>query len=84
MSTENLQLNLFSAVASSSKSVVVPWHCRCGGTTASLGSSQGVHAGRLLCDECGRFIKWTSAVFTAEIRSGFVTGRSSFQPGARP
>jgi hypothetical protein len=78
------QLNLFTATAPSSARVPAPRPCRCGGTTAILESSRSIHAGELRCSECGHHIAWASHALAAEIRSSFVTGRSSFRPGDRP
>jgi hypothetical protein len=78
------QLDLFGATANPSACVPAPRPCRCGGETAILESSRSIHAGELRCADCGRHMRWASHAFVAEIRSGFVTGRSSFEPGSRP
>jgi hypothetical protein len=36
------------------------------------------------CGDCGKHLKWASHALASEIRSGFVTGLSSFDPGCRP
>ena len=65
--------------------LIAPRPCRCGCTTARLGSSQAMHAGRLTCEECGSFVGWASHALVAEIRaSSFATGLSSFDLGERP
>jgi hypothetical protein len=80
------QLSLFDLPTSPSTVPIVtaPRACRCGCTTAILGSSQAMHAGRMLCSACGGFMGWASHALVNEARAGFVTGISSYDPGTRP
>jgi hypothetical protein len=78
-------LSLFPELVSRSTlpTLNAPRPCRCGCTTARLGCSQAMHAGKLTCRECGAFLGWASHALVADIRE-FVTGTSSCEPGARP
>ena len=80
------QLDVFGVTTSASAfPTIIAWRpCRCGCATATLGSSHSVHAGRLTCSACRSFMGWASHVLVAEIRRGFVTGLSTFEPGFRP
>jgi len=80
------QLSLFPDITSPSTFplIVAPRPCRCGCTTAALGSSRGPHAGELICSDCGTHLMWASHALVAEIRAGFATGLSSFSPGSAP
>ena len=79
-------LDLFGGTTSASAfPTIIAWRqYRCGCPTATLGSSHSVHAGQLTCSACGSFMGWPSHVLVAEVREGFVTGLSTFEPGFRP
>jgi hypothetical protein len=79
-------LSLFPELVSCSTLPMLsaPRPCRCGSTMATPLSSCGPHAGRLICSACGAFLGWASHAAVAESRARFVTGVSSFEPGARP
>jgi len=80
------QLDVFGVTTSASAfPTIIAWRqYRCGCPTATLGSSHSVHAGQLTCSACGSFMGWPSHVLVAEVREGFVTGLSTFEPGFRP
>jgi hypothetical protein len=65
-----VQLDLFGAPtsAASLSTVLVSRRCRCGGTTARLGSSCAMHAGRLTCSDCGLFLGWASHALVTDTR----------------
>jgi hypothetical protein len=60
------QLDLFSGGTTPSTSphgllVALPSACVCGAHEAVIGSSAGPHHARLVCAQCGKFLRWLPA-----------------------
>ena len=72
----------------------------CGSAAALVGSSCAMHSARLNCSGCGRHVRWLSRedvrrlteivdavgqpTAPINLRRSFVTGLSTYVPGARP